>query len=328
MNPENMNPSERVENNNVVENPVMTQANVGGNPNPSPAPAPTSAVVTPTLGPVVVEPNPQGQVQVPVVSPTPAVVQPPTIVQSVEPKMEELSPAPASAPAPAPVNVAPRDNLGIPNNNQIDSNKETQIPARDAADSGAKKVEVEYKPPSKFKIFCLIVFLAAMLAFVIFLPDIKDYVEDFQNKNNNTPQDLKITTGKLKCSEKSNTEALDKDYDLVFHFTDNQLEKTEFSITTKGDATTDEEILDQLASTCKQLEKESESIDGLYVKCTLTTGKLEEIQSFDLSVLDPDKLDAAFSEAGGNNPEYQYKQDMDKIEQNMNASGYTCARER
>ena len=138
----------------------------------------------------------------------------------------------------------------------------------------------------------------------------------------------KITTGKLKCSLDKNTKTLDKNYSITFRFTDNELEKTEFSILTKGDATGDEEELNNLAATCKRLEQQASSVNGLYVKCTFTTGKLEEIQSFDLSVLNTEDLSAAFTEAGANRPEYQYKQDMDKIEQQMNASGYTCQRER
>ena len=219
----------------------------------------------------------------------------------------------------------PRDSIGIPNTNNPLNMQAPKGGVPTVQD--AKKVQSEYKPPSKFKTFLLIIFFIGLIAFIMFLPEIKDYLEEFQNRGK-TEENVKITTGKLKCNKKTNTKTLDKDYDLVFHFKDNKLEKTEFSITTRGDATSDEEELNGLASTCKQLEKEAESLNGLYVKCTLTTGKLEEIQSFDLSILDTEKLDAAFSEAGGNNPEYQYQQDMDKIEQSMNASGYTCVRER
>ncbi len=217
-------------------------------------------------------------------------------------------------------------NIEIPTPNS-NLNEALLQPREDTTGEDLKKVEIDYKPPSAFKKFLLFVFLVGLIAFVIFLPQITDFMDSLKGKEEiRVPE--KITTGKLKCSLDKNTKTLDKNYSITFRFTDNELEKTEFSILTKGDATGDEEELNNLAATCKRLEQQASSVNGLYVKCTFTTGKLEEIQSFDLSVLNTEDLSAAFTEAGANRPEYQYKQDMDKIEQQMNASGYTCQRER
>ena len=41
-----------------------------------------------------------------------------------------------------------------------------------------------------------------------------------------------------------------------------------------------------------------------------------------------EKLTAAFTEAGGVMPVYEYNQEIDGIETNMKASGYTCKREK
>ena len=229
-----------------------------------------------------------------------------------------------SQPSMATINATPRDPIGIPTMKTMPSN-DGSVPTKSETEN-LKRVEVEYKPPSKFKLVILILFFAGLIAFVMFLPEIKEYVEDFQNRGKKNETE-KITTGRLKCSLKSNTKTLDKNYDLVFKFTDNKLEKTEFTITNKGDPTSDEKELDELESSCKILEKAAESLDGLYVKCSNKTGILTEVQNMDLKELDLEKLDSAFTEAGANNPEYKYQQDMDEIEKQMNASGYTCKRE-
>ena len=52
-----------------------------------------------------------------------------------------------------------------------------------------------------------------------------------------------------------------------------------------------------------------------------------EKQSFVYADLDEEKLTAAYTEAGGTYPQYQNGQDMDSIEKNMNASGYSCERQ-
>lgn len=189
-----------------------------------------------------------------------------------------------------------------------------------------KKVEINYTPPSKFKMFVLFVFFILLIGFVLFLPEITSMVHKYKSGAYSYKEE-KITTGRMSCSLSSSTTNLDKNYDIVFNFTDNLLERTSFSITTIGDPSLDEEALDGLNESCKALMNEVSSIEGVTVNCNYTEGKLVEKQSFDLAKIDSEKLDAAYHEVGGNNPEYQYHQDMDKIEKGMNASGYTCKRE-
>lgn len=196
-----------------------------------------------------------------------------------------------------------------------------------AINENLKKVEVDYKPPSKAKTVMLILFFIALIAFVIFLPEITEMVSKMKADRGNQGQE-KITTGRLKCTYSTNTTNLDKDYSLIFGFTDNKLEKLDYRVTTKGDATLDEKTLDELSEKCKLLKEHTSDIDGISVSCDYSEGKLVEKQSFVYGSLDEEKLDAAYAEAGGTNPQYTSGQDMDSIEKDMNASGYTCNRER
>ena len=190
-----------------------------------------------------------------------------------------------------------------------------------------KKVEINYTPPSKFKVVLMIIFFIALLAMIIFLPDISSLINKYRSGNLNTEEDI-ITTGRLICTLSSSTSNLDKNYSLAFKFTNSKLDRTEFVITTRGDPSLDEEALDKLNNTCKQLKINTKKITGVTVQCNYANGKLEEIQTFDLANIDTSQLTSAFEEAGGNNPEYKYQQDIDSIEKNMNASGYKCKRER
>ena len=188
-----------------------------------------------------------------------------------------------------------------------------------------KQVEINYTPPSKAKVVLLVLFFIALLGFIIFLPDITSYMRALQSGGT---VEEKITTGRLTCTLDSNTKDIDKNYELVFHFESNKLQKTSITITTRGDASLDEEKLNALADTCKQLKKNVEKIDGVSIQCEYLDGRLVETQNYDLASLDSTKLDSAFSEAGGVKPEYEKDQDIDKLERNMNASGYSCKRER
>ena len=189
-----------------------------------------------------------------------------------------------------------------------------------------KKVEVEYTPPSNFKLGLMVVFFVFLIAFVLFLPEITSIINLRFSKNNDDKW-VKITDGSLNCYLNTNTTNLDKRHEYRFNFKNNKLERLEYTVTTKGDPTLDAKSLDKLAGICKQLSQDTESIIGVTVRCNYTEGKLVETQSFDLKDLDMAEVRSSYAEAGGTNPEYPYGQDMDLIESSLKASGYDCKRE-
>ncbi len=263
----------------------------------------------------VVDPN-MNTATIPTVDPNTASL---PVVNPLEVKVTnevEENPTPVvSTPEPTAVSTPPV----IP----TDSNSSTTQPVAEPL----KKVEVEYTPPSKAKLVLLVVFFIGLVAFVLFLPEINSMVLRYKAGNlNDKPEE--ITTGRLICSLHTSTKNLDKNYDLVFHFTDNKLEKTEFKITTKGDPSEDAEVLDGLNEACQQLKNNVSDLSGVTIGCDYSEGKLIERQSYDLANVDQEALDSAFSEAGGNNPEYKNGQDMSYIEKNMNASNYSCERQK
>ena len=285
-------------NTNTVTEPTMVQPN-----NVQPTIEEVGVVNNTPVQPVM-EPTPVVP-EAPVVQPTPVVVEPTPVVQPtpVVPETPVIEPQPTVVP-------------------QIDNSDPNAI-----VNEKLKKVEINYNPPSKLKLILMIVFFVLILAFIIFLPNITTFINKYRAGTIEETEEV-ITTGRLKCSLNTTTTNLDKDYYLVFKFTDKKLERTEFTITTKGDVTLDEETLNKLAGTCKQLKENVSGMKGVSIQCNYSDGKLEEIQSFDLSVVEQNKLSSAFTEAGGNNPEYKYGQDIDGIERNMNASGYSCKREK
>lgn len=192
-----------------------------------------------------------------------------------------------------------------------------------------KKVEIEnYTPPSKLKIAVLLIFFALLIGFIIFLPQISSMVRVYMSGQNQQPsKEEVITTGRLVCSMNSNTTDLDKEYEFVFNFTDSKLKSTKYVANTRGDSTT-ESSLDTLAEKCNSLKESTSEIEGVSIKCTYTDGKLIESQSFDLETVDTEKLNAAFTEAGGILPSYSLDQDISEIERNMKASSYTCERQK
>ncbi len=220
----------------------------------------------------------------------------------------------------------------IPNEGGNDNTPVEQAPAP-KADEGAivnenlKKVEIEYKPPSKVKTFGLIFLFVMLIAFVIFLPDISNIISQFQSKGE-LEEKVVITTGRLSCDLNNSTTNLDKNYEYTFTFKDSKLEKSDLTITTRGDVSLDETELNQLASSCREIEDLTKSMKGFSVSCDYSVGKLVERQIYDLQNVDMEQVTSAFTESGGSHPEYLYGEDINLIERNMISSGYSCRRQR
>ena len=185
-----------------------------------------------------------------------------------------------------------------------------------------KKVEVEYKPPSKFKIGLMLFFFVLILAFIIFLPEVTQYMSDLFDKKDNTV--IEITTGKLVCKLDSTTANLDKNYVRTFQFTDNKIEKVTFKTTTRGDITQDEATLNELNKQCTDIRDGLESLNGASIECDYQNGKLVETEKFDLATYDYEQTSAAYTEAGADMLKFDNGEDVDRVKTSMLQAGFSC----
>ena len=185
-----------------------------------------------------------------------------------------------------------------------------------------KKVEVEYKPPSKFKIGLMLFFFVLILAFIIFLPEVTQYMSDLFDKKDKTV--IEITTGKLVCKLDSTTANLDKNYVRTFQFTDNKIEKVTFKTTTRGDITQDEATLNELNKQCTDIRDGLESLNGASIECDYQNGKLVETEKFDLATYDYEQTSAAYTEAGADMLKFDNGEDVDRVKTSMLQAGFSC----
>ena len=353
--------NENIQNNNGVNNNASVNGAASAQPVLQPVtPAVNNQTQAPVANPVVVEPTLE-QSSAPVIQPLPhvsdgnnePVVQPlPTVTEGNAVPVVQPLPAvmdgnstPVGVPSASgdvvskigniPLDqIKPREEqfAEIPNEGDNANTPVEQAPAP-KADEGAivnenlKKVEIEYKPPSKAKTFGLIFLFVMLIAFVIFLPDISNIISQFQSKGE-LEEDVVITTGRLSCDLNNSTTNLDRNYEYTFTFKDSKLEKSDLTITTRGDVSLDETELNQLASSCREIQDLTKSMKGFSVSCDYSVGKLVERQIYDLQNVDMEQVTSAFAESGGSHPEYLYGEDINLIERNMISSGYSCRRQR
>ena len=184
--------------------------------------------------------------QEPVIQP----VAPQPVMQPVtqKPVIQPVTPQPVIQPVTVQTGNSTVNNGIVPTtNNKVD-------------DKTNKEVK-NYTPPSKLKVIVLIIFFIALVAFIIFLPDIYSMVKKYKSGGYNYQKEEVITTGKLICVLNTNTTTLDKDYELVFNFTDSKLKSEKFLITTRSDSTVNEDEMNKLADVCMKLKDEVEELN-------------------------------------------------------------------
>lgn len=212
----------------------------------------------------------------------------------------------------------------------IKSKKETvaeELKQREARiEEHVRQANANYKPNSKLKNALLIFFLIFIICFTIFLPDIHAFITKLKSGELKPKEEVKITDGTLYCTYKKSSEDLDYNYDYEFKFTNNRVQSYVRIVTTKGDTTVDKDTLDKLKADCNIMKNESDNINGITTSCKSESNSITVTEKIELDSYEYGSITSVYSEAGGNNPEFTYEQDMDDIEKNMKATGFTCER--
>lgn len=175
--------------------------------------------------------------------------------------------------------------------------------------------------------FGLVVLFGGLLLLVIFLPEISSYI-DTQKYLKENPVEEKITTGTLSCTSKSSDQKFDFFYEYSVVFNDERVTKITATTETKGDASLDEEELDEMSQNCKKLKGIVEQIDGISVGCNLEGGVFTKRQVFELSSIVKDDAITAYIEAGGTYINYKYGDDIKDVESDLLSSNFDCKREK
>lgn len=189
--------------------------------------------------------------------------------------------------------------------------------------------EVVIKPEefqvSNIKLVFTFLLMVVLGGTIIFMPEISEFMRMKKEEQASLTQP-KITTGSLKCEIERVSDNFDLKFEYNFKFTDNKFKKLYYTSETRGDMNLDEQELDKLNNDCLLLKETTTELSGIEVSCKLLGGTLTKTQTLDYEKIDVEQAYAAYSEAGGIYPEYKYLQDMDSIEKNMKAAGYTCKR--
>jgi hypothetical protein len=214
----------------------------------------------------------------------------------------------ASAPTPQPQVI--QTETVIPQEQPIQSTQEpvNPIPPQEPKGSGFKRVGT-------------LILFAMLFAFVWFLPEITDYVKNYQSGENVKKE---VTTGKLNCNMSSSTETLNVNINAVFSFENKKLKSLTHTMEYLGEVGRDEDEITSLKENCALLKTFTTSVEGLNITCNSGNVTNKVIQYFNYEVLNTEELNSAYVEAGGTYPEFRLDQNIEEIKLNMENVKYKC----
>ena len=197
---------------------------------------------------------------------------------------------------------------------------------KDQPNNGTSQKEVVVKEKGGFfGRFILFLFIIFLFAFVYYLPEISQYIEDYKKAKSGI-EDGSMKSGTMTCTlTKDNKDNLSTIYETTFTYTKNKLKKTEqvTSYKLKDDATSTA-TLDESENECQELKSALTGVSGIDVSCSKTAVLQKTTQVIDYTKFNVEKVTTNIAEYKGFYPEFQLDQSVAGIRKNLEDSGYSC----
>lgn len=197
---------------------------------------------------------------------------------------------------------------------------------KDQPNDGTSQKEVIVKEKGGFfGRFILFLFIIFLFAFVYYLPEISQYIEDYKKAKSGI-EDGSMKSGNMTCTlTKDNKDNLSTIYETTFTYTKNKLKKTEqvTSYKLKDDATSTA-TLDESENECQELKSALTGVSGIEVSCSKTAVLQKTTQSIDYTKFNVEKVTTNIAEYKGFYPEFQLDQSVAGIRKNLEDAGYSC----
>ncbi len=204
------------------------------------------------------------------------------------------------------------------------NSKKEKVKEQPNNDTPQKEVVIK-KSGGFFSRFILFLFIIFLFAFVYYLPEISQYIEDYKKQKNGI-DDGSMKSGTMTCTlTKDNNDNLSTVYETTFTYTKNKLKKTEqiTSYKLKDDAISTA-TLDESENECQELKSALTGVSGIEVSCSKTAVLQKTTQTIDYTKFNAEEVTTNIAEFKGFYPEYQLDQSIAGIRKNLEEAGYSC----
>ena len=243
---------------------------------------------------------------------TPTVIKPQVVNIEQQPQeVEQVKTTDTNTSNNTTVNNNPNSNSTA--NNTTTNNIPTSVQPEGNKDKSTKK---------GYPVF-LIVLMILLFAFVFFLPNITDLVNEYKSQKEN---ENALKSGKMVCTISNSSDTTNLTYSLEFDYTKYKLKKSQITTTSRlSDTAIDTSPLTERQDSCLLLKEVLDSNDiGMSASCSVSATVQTTIQQIDYKKLDLDFISDNIAECEGFYPEYELNQNVRAIEKSLTNSGYKC----
>lgn len=201
------------------------------------------------------------------------------------------------------------------------SKPQINLTAYEKANEKKEKVEKTFveDPHAGIKRVCGLILVLLLVLFAIFLPTITDKVNELRQQ-----KDLEnLIDGQLRCTMTKNSDTLKVDYTEVFMFKNSRIYDYKYEEVSNGSREDRKELL-AIDKQCRALEQSASTVTGVRIDCESTSTMASVTQTFELDKMDIVAMKTAFSEAGGQLPEFSAGDNVDTVQSKVQSAGYTC----
>ncbi len=179
--------------------------------------------------------------------------------------------------------------------------------------------------PSKTRTVILVLIFILLFGVVLFLPEIRGFINSIsappipssqQSEENQTKQRL--------CTFEKETDEGTTSIALTFEYKERGLEKAKLINRIQLATPDQDQVLEDLKTSCQSFKEEIESYTGIKQYCSVEDQSLTITQNIDYENLDETALSKNIGELEGFYPEFVYRQDQTMIEALLSEVGYTC----
>ena len=198
------------------------------------------------------------------------------------------------------------------------SNVNNNVAVAPATDANQNKSN-EMKKDGCFKYLVAFIFLIGIILFVLFLPNITEFIESKKGNSTDT-SDQKVQNGTLICTMTKANDNTSYDYEMKMTFNSEKLGSTKFTTTIES---YDTKALTDKKQSCDKASEIAKTIEGLNMECRLNDTVLTTIENYELKTLNTSSL-TPYTEASGTYPEFEYEKNIYDIKLSLEKEGYDC----
>lgn len=212
------------------------------------------------------------------------------------------------------------------NQNNVNINQQTtNLPTSNVVnnptngDNNISNINNKQENEGCFKSILAFIFLIGIILFVVFLPNITEFIDSKKTKQDNTKEN-NYTTGTLICTKKKVNNDDDIVYEMKMTFRNKKIINSKLTTEIQS---YDTQAMIEKKKKCDEATNISKSIDGLETECRLNDTVLTMIEKYELSKIDTSKI-TPYTEASGTYPQFKYGKDIYDIKTTLVKEGYNC----